>query len=93
MDQATAKWAQSLCKRNMETLYDDSGYEWCDLDKEDELTEHGGAARFLIVSDNTEGRKAGFVHFRFTLQGEAVGVPGEKRLCWSQIFRNCAFIS
>ena len=61
----------------MEKLYDDSGYGWCDLDKEDELTNHGGAARFLIVSDNTaEGRKAAFVHFRFTLQGEAVGIPG-----------------
>jgi hypothetical protein len=49
------------------------------LDKKEELTHHEGAARFLIVSDNTEGAKhfkAGFVHFRFTLRGEAVGVSG-----------------
>ncbi len=60
----------------MEKLYDDSGYGWCDLDKEDELVEHGGAARFLIVTDNTDKRNAAYVHFRFTLQGEAVGIPG-----------------
>ena len=83
MDQATAKWAHSLCKRNMEALYDDSGYGWCDLDKEDELTNHEGAARFLIVNDKTEGRNAGFVHFRFTLQGEAVGIPGDRLHSWS----------
>ena len=75
LDRETSTWAHSLCKQNMEKIYDDSGYGWCDLDKEDELMDHGGAARFLVVTDN-QGLKAGFVHFRFTLQGEAVGVPG-----------------
>jgi hypothetical protein len=101
LDKTTATWAHALCKSNMEKLYDDSGYGWCDLDKEDELVEHGGAARFLIVTDNTDKRNAAYVHFRFTLQGEAVGIPGSyhcgflplynafSSLCW--VHRGCAF--
>ena len=88
----------------MENVYNDSGYGWCDLDKEDELVHHEGAvcgvfvlplshviistlnlsplmvwqARFLVVCDKAqENRLVGFIHFRFTLQGEAVGLRGE----------------
>ena len=61
----------------MKDLYDSSGFQWCDLDKKDELFEHGGAARFLVARHRTgEKKPVGFVHFRFTLQGEAVGVIG-----------------
>ena len=58
-----------------------SGYQWCDADKKEELLEHGGAARFLIArkkrtEKDDSHRPLAFAHFRFTLQGEAVGVEG-----------------
>jgi hypothetical protein len=75
------KWALDLTRRNMKQKYNESGYSWCDADKKEELIEHGGAARFLIArkkrthTDDSH-RPMAFVHFRFTLQGEAVGVEG-----------------
>lgn len=64
----------------MEEVYDASGYMWDDDDKREELMEHGGAARFLVVrevcAEEGKGRPVGFVHFRFSLQGEAVGCLG-----------------
>lgn len=79
--QKDGKWAMDLTKRNMRQLYDDSGYSWCDADKKEELIDHGGAARFLIVRKKRTERDdshspVAFAHFRFTLQGEAVGVEG-----------------
>lgn len=79
--QKDGKWAMDLTKRNMKQLYDDSGYSWCDADKKEELIDHGGAARFLIVRKKRTERDdshspVAFAHFRFTLQGEAVGVEG-----------------
>ena len=81
LDAKTGKWALDLCKRNMQQVYNDSGYSWCDADKKEELLEHGGAARFLVARKKRTGsddshKPLGFVHFRFTLQGEAVGVEG-----------------
>ena len=75
------KWALDLTRRNMKEKYNESGYSWCDADKKEELIEHGGAARFLIArkkrthTDDSH-RPMAFIHFRFTLQGEAVGVEG-----------------
>jgi GNAT superfamily N-acetyltransferase len=57
---------------NMEEIYDASGYGWDDDDKERELTEQG--ARFLILRDkgSEDQRIIGFIHFRFTVQGEVI---------------------
>lgn len=45
---------------------------WDDDDKLEELTQHGGAGRFLIIrerhEEETKGKPVGFVNFRFTLQ-------------------------
>lgn len=70
-----AKWAFELVKENMEDKYEESGYGWDDEDKERELTEKG--TRFLIVRERpaegqTKGAAVGFVHFRFTVQGEVI---------------------
>ncbi|KAJ1480970.1 hypothetical protein T484DRAFT_1955320 [Baffinella frigidus] len=74
---SVSQWAFALVKANMKKLYDDSDFGWCDLDKKDELFDHGGAARFFVVRQRTgEKKPVGFVSFRFTLQGEAVGVIG-----------------
>ena len=76
-----AKWALETTKDNMQEIYDESGYMWDDDDKREELMEHGGAARFLVAREASEeagklGRPVAFVHFRFSLQGEAVGCLG-----------------
>jgi GNAT superfamily N-acetyltransferase len=57
---------------NMEEIYDASGYGWDDDDKERELTEQG--ARFLLLRDKSseDHRIVGFIHFRFTVQGEVI---------------------
>ena len=64
------EWAFDICKENMEDIYDASGYGWDDDDKKSELTESG--ARFLLLHDESNDDKPliGFVHFRFTVQGE-----------------------
>ena len=62
------EWAFELVKGNMEDVYDASGYGWDDDDKKGELTEDG--ARFLLLQNDTTGELIGFVHFRFTVQGE-----------------------
>jgi len=77
-----SKWALDLTKRNMQQVYDDSGYAWCDADKKEELVEHGGAARFLVVRKDSFTQPVAFAHFRFTLQGEAVGVEGGAPACY-----------
>jgi GNAT superfamily N-acetyltransferase len=64
------EWAFGLSQENMEGLYDASGYGWDDEDKERELTEQG--ARFLLVKDNATQGLLGYVHFRFTVQGEVL---------------------
>jgi GNAT superfamily N-acetyltransferase len=63
-------WAFDLVKENMEAVYDDSGYGWDDDDKERELSEQG--ARFLLLKDRETHKLIGFVHFRFTVQGEVI---------------------
>jgi GNAT superfamily N-acetyltransferase len=63
-------WAFSLSQDNMEEIYDASGYGWDDEDKERELTEQG--ARFLLIKDNATHELKGYIHFRFTVQGEVV---------------------
>lgn len=63
-------WAFDLAKGNMEEIYDDSGYGWDDDDKQRELTEQG--ARFLLLKDRETQNLIGFVHFRFTVQGEVI---------------------
>jgi GNAT superfamily N-acetyltransferase len=71
-----ADWAFELAKENMEEVYDASGYGWDDSDKMMELTEAG--ARFLLIRkkrlnfDDRPGDLVGFVHFRFTIQGEVM---------------------
>ena len=71
-----AKWAFDLVKENMEDKYDASGYGWDDEDKLRELTEKG--TRFLVVREAPKdgglkaGAAVGFVHFRFTVQGEVI---------------------
>jgi GNAT superfamily N-acetyltransferase len=76
------RWAFDECKLNMEDRYEESGYGWDDEDKKKEFTEEG--TRFLIVraspeEDDTPGDLLGFVHFRFSVQGDVVdrmaGVP------------------
>lgn len=65
-----------LTKTHMENIYESSGYGWDDEEKMHELTEQG--ARFLLIRANIErnGRASskllGFVHFRFTVQGNVV---------------------
>ena len=75
LDDVQVDWAFDLVKERMESMYDLSGYGWDDEDKRGELTEAG--ARFLLVFDRQESSAAqkklvGFVHFRFTVQGEVV---------------------
>jgi GNAT superfamily N-acetyltransferase len=76
------RWAFDECKLNMEDRYEESGYGWDDEDKKKEFTEEG--TRFLLVrgspdEDGTPGDLLGFVHFRFSVQGDIVdrmaGVP------------------
>ena len=67
-----------MVKDNMEDRYDASGYGWDDEDKERELTEEG--TRFLLIrdmskdSDDENDRIVGFVHFRFSVQGDIMDV-------------------
>lgn len=63
-----SKWAFDLVKETMEDKYEASGYGWDDEDKLRELTEKG--TRFLVVREG--GTPVGFVHFRFTVQGEVI---------------------
>ena len=64
-------WAFDIVKEHMEDVYDNAGYGWDDEDKRAELTESG--ARFLIVRDpSLPNKPVAFVHFRFTVQGEAI---------------------
>jgi GNAT superfamily N-acetyltransferase len=64
------EWAFSLSQDNMEEIYDASGYGWDDEDKKRELTEQG--ARFLLIKDNATHELKGYIHFRFTVQGEVL---------------------
>lgn len=67
-----------MAKDNMEERYDASGYGWDDEDKERELTEDG--TRFLLIrdmnkdADDENDRIIGFVHFRFSVQGDILDV-------------------
>ena len=75
LDIDQAEWAFDLCKDSMEDVYETSGYGWDDEDKRDELL--GDGTRFLLVRDTQEGSETngeliGFVHFRFTVQGEVM---------------------
>jgi GNAT superfamily N-acetyltransferase len=71
-----AQWAFDLVRDNVKENYESSGYGWDDEDKMRELTEKG--TRFLVVREwpsekgATKGEPVGFVHFRFTVQGEVV---------------------
>lgn len=82
-------WAFDLVAETMEEKYDASGYGWDDDDKKKELTEKG--TRFLLVrewpvdgegsDDGSKGELVGFVHFRFTVQGEVIDqMAGEASL-------------
>ena len=78
-------WTFAVVKCNMEDIYDASGYQWDDDDKEKELTE--GGARFLLVREKTkpgevdQGRLVAFAHFRFSVQGEVMDkMEGETML-------------
>jgi N-alpha-acetyltransferase 40 len=72
LSETEAKWAFNLVKKNMESVYDASGYGWDDTDKMRELTEQGG--RFLLLREKSDsaapGQLKGFCHFRFTVQGD-----------------------
>eukprot|EP01038_Epipyxis_sp_PR26KG_P009645 gene9645-12985_t len=73
--QSEVDWAFELVQDTMQEKYDASGYGWDNEDKLRELTEPG--ARFLLVRewpvDNQDvGDLVGFVHFRFTVQGEVI---------------------
>ena len=75
LDEVQVDWAFDLVKERMESVYDCSGYGWDDEDKRGELIEPG--ARFLLVFDRSESNVTqrelvGFVHFRFTVQGEVM---------------------
>ncbi|KAJ1441753.1 hypothetical protein B484DRAFT_99283 [Ochromonadaceae sp. CCMP2298] len=85
---AEARWAFSATKKNMEARYEASGYGWDDDDKKKELTEKGArfllvrAAPTPTPTPTTTGAEdveatepgplVGFVHFRFTVQGEVL---------------------
>lgn len=62
-------WAFDITKEHMHAIYDACGFGWDDDDKMEELTEKG--ARFLVVRDAHRNIQ-GFVHFRFTVQGEVL---------------------
>lgn len=65
------QWAFDMVKDNMEDRYEESGYGWDDEDKRSELSED--CTRFLLVRDADKGDKLiGFVHFRFSVQGDIV---------------------
>jgi hypothetical protein len=51
-------------------IFDDCGYGWVDEEKITELS--GKEARFLIVRRAADREPIGFVHFRFSLQGDVV---------------------
>ena len=74
LSRAEANWAFELTKKNMESIYETSGYGWDDEDKMKELTEQG--ARFLLIRErctsDATGSLVGFSHFRFTVQGEVM---------------------
>jgi GNAT superfamily N-acetyltransferase len=63
-------WAFELTKATMEERQDSSGYGWDDDDKMRELTEQG--ARFLLIRDSITRELRGYLHFRFTVQGEVL---------------------
>lgn len=63
-------WAFDLTRDNMEAIYENSGYGWDDDDKERELTEQG--ARFLLLRERQAKKLVGYIHFRFTVQGEVI---------------------
>ena len=68
-------FAFDLTKEHMEDIYEESGYGWDDSDKKSELNEQG--TRFLLIRDRSPegsppGALRGFVHFRFTIQGEVL---------------------
>lgn len=73
MDRDTLKQCFELCKENMEDEYDESGYGWDDDDKKGELKDE--CDRYLVVRQTEGGELVGFVHFRFTLQGEFMDLP------------------
>ncbi|RYG67960.1 N-acetyltransferase [archaeon] len=62
-------WAFEITKEHMFAIYDACGFGWDNDDKMEELTEKG--ARFLVVRDSRRNIQ-GFVHFRFTVQGEVL---------------------
>ncbi len=64
------EWCFDITQSHMEEVYDASGYGWDDDDKERELTEQG--ARFLLIREAETNELRGFVHFRFTVQGEVI---------------------
>ena len=70
LKKADLEWCFDITQSHMEDIYDASGYGWDDDDKERELTEQG--ARFLLLRNPESGELRGFVHFRFTVQGEVV---------------------
>lgn len=71
LNKTECSWAFDLVKEHMEDVYDIAGYGWDDDDKESELKEQG--SRFLIVRDpSMPNQPVAFVHFRFTVQGEAL---------------------
>lgn len=76
LPRAVRTWAFDLTKEDMEEKYEAAGYGWDDEDKLKELSEDG--ARFLVVrAAPAEGTAApgalvGYVHFRFTVQGDVV---------------------
>ena len=76
LDAKTGKWALDLCKRNMQQVYNDSGYSWCDADKKEELLEHAprqALAEVALWNAKRDRRGAGaprgLVHRRNMVDG------------------------
>lgn len=64
LSQAELDTMLSLCRDNMQALYNDCEWGWSDKEKRSEMTE--SMAKYLVARD-AEGKIAAFCHFRFDL--------------------------
>lgn len=65
------EYAFKTAKKNLETLYDASGYGWDDFERKSEMCDP--CCRFIFVYDKDHDLPLGFAAFVFTMQGSLVG--------------------
>ncbi len=73
-------WAFSLCKANMEAIYNTS-WGWSDKDKREELT--APEARFLVAFDKARGPARCPALLRASTQPQETVIPGAPRGLWA----------